>query len=84
MTDLAGIRRALAEVRRLGYALNDQEAFIGDISVAVALVDRAAKVVGAINIAVPSPRWKVDDVRRKLAPQVIATARTIRAELGVL
>jgi len=36
----------------------------------------------AINIAVPSPRWRVDDVRRKLAPQVVATARDISAELG--
>ena len=43
----------------------------------------AAAVVGAINIAVPSPRWKIDDVRRKLAPKVVATAREIGAELGV-
>jgi DNA-binding IclR family transcriptional regulator len=84
VTDLPGLRRVLAEARRLGYALNDQEAFIGDISVAAPLVDRARQVVGAINIAVPSPRWKVDDVRRKLAPQVVATARDIGAELGVL
>jgi IclR family pca regulon transcriptional regulator len=84
VTDVAGLRRVLAEVRRVGYALNDQEAFIGDISVAAPLVDRAGTVVGAINIAVPSPRWKVDDVRRRLAPQVVATARDIAAELGVL
>jgi len=84
VTDLPGLRRMLAEVRRIGYALNDQEAFIGDISVAAPLADRAGHVVGAINIAVPSPRWKVEDVRRKLAPQVVATARDIAAELGVL
>ena len=84
VTDLPGLRRALAEARRLGYALNDQEAFVGDVSVASALVDRAGCVVGAINIAVPSPRWKTDDVRRKLAPKVVATAREIGAELGVL
>jgi len=84
VTDLPGLRRVLAEARRLGYALNDQEAFLGDISVAAALADRAGKVVGAINIAVPSPRWKVDDVRRRLAPQLVAIAREIAAELGVL
>ena len=81
---MPGLRRVLAEVRRVGYALNDQEAFIGDISVAAPLADRAGHVVGAINIAVPSPRWKVEDVRRKLAPQVVATARAIAADLGVL
>lgn len=84
VTDLPGLKRAIADARRLGYALNDQEAFLGDVSVAAALTDRGGNVVGAINIAVPSPRWTTDDVRRKLAPQVVATARDISAELGVL
>jgi IclR family pca regulon transcriptional regulator len=84
VTDLPGLKRRLADARRLGYALNDQEAYIGDVSVAAALVDRAGRAVGAINIAVPSPRWRVEDVRRKLAPKVAAAAREIGAELGVL
>jgi DNA-binding IclR family transcriptional regulator len=84
VTDLPGLKRALAEARKVGYALNDQEAFVGDVSVAAALADRGGRVVGAINIAVPSPRWTTDDVRRKLAPKVVAAAREIAAELGVL
>jgi len=84
VTDLAGLKRILADARKTGYALNDQEAFIGDVSVAAALTDRGGNVVGAINIAVPSPRWKTEDVRRKLAPRVLATAREIGAELGVV
>ena len=82
VTDVAELKRRLADVRRHGYALNDQEAFVGDISVAAALVDADGETVGAINIAVPSPRWRVEDVRRRLAPQVVATARDISAELG--
>ena len=84
VTDIPRLCRLLAEARRLGYALNDQEAFVGDISVAVALADRSGATVGAINIAVPTPRWKPDEVRRVLAPKVIATARDIAAELGAL
>lgn len=84
VTDLAELKRRLAEARRLGYALNDQEAFVGDISVAAALADAEGAIVGAINIAVPSPRWRVDDVRRRLAPQVVAMARAISGELGAL
>jgi DNA-binding IclR family transcriptional regulator len=84
VTDLPGLKRVIADARRLGYALNDQEAFVGDVSVAAALIERGGNVVGAINIAVPSPRWKIDDVRRKLAPRVVATAREIGAELGFL
>ena len=84
LTTLPELGRALAEVRRLGYALNDQEAFVGDLSIAAPLIDRAGRAAGAINIAVPTPRWKLDDARRKLAPRVVASARAIAAELGVL
>jgi len=84
VTDLPGLKRALAEARKLGYALNDQEAFVGDVSVAAALTDRGGHVVGAINIAVPSPRWSTEAVRQKLAPKVVAAAREIAAELRVL
>jgi len=84
VTDLPGLRRILVEARKLGYAFNDQEAFVGDLSVAAPLVDRSGNVVGAINIAVPSPRWKADDVRRGLAPKVVAAAREIGAELSSL
>lgn len=83
-TGLPGLQRILADVRRLGYALNNQEAFVGDISVAAAVTDATGNAVGAINIAVPSPRWKLDDVRCKLVPKVIAIAREISLELDVI
>jgi DNA-binding IclR family transcriptional regulator len=82
--DVAQLTRLLAQARRLGYALNDQEAFVGDISIAAPLVDRAGCVVAAINIAVPTPRWTVEDARKRLAPRVLAGARDIGAELGTL
>jgi len=81
-TELPALHAALMEARRLGYALNDQEAFIGDISIAAPLISRSGAPVGAVNIAVPSPRWKVEAARRTLAPQVVATARNISTELG--
>ncbi|MBT2325604.1 IclR family transcriptional regulator [Variovorax paradoxus] len=81
VTDLPGLRAALARARELGYALNDQEAFVGDISVAAALVNRAGEPVGAVNIAVPSPRWLLADVLRRLVPQLLRTARAINDEL---
>jgi IclR family pca regulon transcriptional regulator len=68
-------------VRELGYALNDQEAFVGDISIAAPLVNRAGEPVGAVNIAVPSPRWLLADVLRRLVPDLMKTARAINDEL---
>ena len=84
VTDLQGLRAALARARELGYALNDQEAFVGDISIAAALSTRAGEPVGAINIAVPSPRWQLAEVLRRLVPQLLKTAREINRELADL
>jgi IclR family pca regulon transcriptional regulator len=79
--DLAGLRLALQAAREQGYALNNQEAFIGDISVAAPLLDRLGHPLGAVNIAVPSPRWQLDDVLARLVPHLLKTAAAINREL---
>ncbi|VTU26466.1 IclR family transcriptional regulator [Variovorax sp. RA8] len=84
VTDLPGLRAALARARELGYALNDQEAFVGDISIAAALTNRSGEPIGAVNIAVPSPRWELEEVLRRLVPQLLKTAREINRELAEL
>ena len=84
VTDLPGLRAALAKARELGYALNDQEVYVGDISIAAALTNRAGEPVGAVNIAVPSPRWALAEVLRRLVPQLLKTVREINCELTEL
>lgn len=84
VTSLPGLRLALQRARELGYALNDQEAFIGDISVAAPLLDREGRALGAINIAVPSPRWQVPEVLAKLVPQLLRAAAAVNKELRFL
>ena len=81
VTDLAGLRQALQTARAQGYALNNQQAFVGDISVAAPLLDRLGRPLGAVNIAVPSPRWQLDDVLLRLVPQLLKTAAAINKEL---
>jgi len=81
-TDLAGLEALLARVRADGYSVNDQEAFVGDLSVAAAIVDRTGTPVGAINIAVPTPRWQRRALERELAPLVVETARAISLEFA--
>jgi DNA-binding IclR family transcriptional regulator len=84
VTDLAGLRAALDTAAAQGYALNNQEAFIGDISVAAALVDSHGQPLGAVNIAVPSPRWQLDDVLSRLVPPLVKTAAAISREVKYL
>lgn len=84
VTDLAGLRALLERAREDGYALNDQEAFVGDISVAAPLLDTHGQPVGAINIAVPSPRWQLNDVLARLVPALLKTAAAVNREIRFL
>lgn len=76
------LRGILSDVRRDGFALSNQEAFIGDISVAAPVLDERSVPIAAVNIAVPSPRWSVDEVTAKLIPLVKNTAKQISAGAG--
>lgn len=84
VTDIAGLRQLLARAREVGYALNDQEAFLGDISVAAPLLDSEGHPVAALNIAVPTPRWRLEDVLEQLVPQLLRTAASINRDLRYL
>ena len=82
ITDPAVILEKLSEVRQNGFALSNQEAFVGDISVAAPVLGHRGNVLAAVNIAVPTPRWNVKQVQRKLTPVAIETARAISKAMG--
>ncbi|WP_423456489.1 IclR family transcriptional regulator [Ottowia sp. VDI28] len=84
VTDLAALSRLLAEARQQGFALNDQEAFIGDISVAAPLLTADGKVLAAVNIAVPWPRWQLEDVLARLVPLLLRTTKAINRDIRFL
>jgi DNA-binding IclR family transcriptional regulator len=78
----ADVLRRIGIAARDGFALSDQEAFAGDISVAAPIRDGAGAPVGAINIAVPFPRWTVARVRASLAPLVVDVAQRVSDALA--
>ncbi|MFC4275373.1 IclR family transcriptional regulator [Achromobacter aloeverae] len=82
VTDLAALRAILAQAKREGYVVNNQEAFIGDISLAAPVFDRDGEVTAAINIAVPSPRWSIARAKKELAPLLLQCARRISNDLA--
>jgi IclR family transcriptional regulator, pca regulon regulatory protein len=81
-TEIETILEELAAIRRDGYAIANQETFLGDISTAAAVFDGAGQVVGAVNIAVPTSRWSLEDVRRRLSPLISKTAASISSANG--
>jgi IclR family pca regulon transcriptional regulator len=78
----ASLLKILKRVREQGFCINDQEAFIGDLSIAAPVFDHTGKVVAAVNIAVPTPRWSVDRAHEQLVPVVTKAAREITEALG--
>ena len=72
----------MAAIRRDGYFISNQEAFVGDISVAAPVFNFAGRIVAAVNMAVPTSRWTIDKVREKLMPVTVAVASDISAAMG--
>jgi DNA-binding IclR family transcriptional regulator len=82
VTDVEAAMARIATARQLGFAIASQECFVGDISVAAAIVPQGREVVGAVNIAVSSSVWTEADVLARLAPTVIETAAAIARVQG--
>jgi len=82
VTDRPAMARQLAEVRRLGYALEDQESAIGDAGIAAPVFDRSGGVAGAIGIVGPVERLLAEPARETHAVMVRETARNLSRDLG--
>jgi DNA-binding IclR family transcriptional regulator len=81
-TTKAALGRALAQVRRQGYAVEDQEATVGDAGLAAPIVNREGSVAGAIGVVGPAERLLVRPARDELARAVTDSARGISRDLG--
>lgn len=81
-TDPGAIFAELQRIHARGYALSNQETFAGDLSTAAPVLDHDGCVVAAVNIAVPTPRWTMEQMERELTPIVVETARAVSKALG--
>ncbi|HEX5600189.1 MAG TPA: IclR family transcriptional regulator, partial [Hyphomicrobiaceae bacterium] len=81
ITQTTELEAELAEIRRRGYAVNNQEFTIGIIGVAVPIADRQGRVLAALAVHGPSPRLDLERAigfvpRLKQAAAVMADAWT--------
>lgn len=77
ITSRAALRRELARARSDGFAVAEEQCYLGEISVAAPIFDSLRHPIAALNISVPSSRWPVERVRTELAPIVLSTTRDI-------
>ncbi len=75
------IDRELAQVRRLGYAVNRGEWRQGVSAVAVPLRDRDGQVAASLSVTLPTERF-TDEALQRFLPALQRTAQAIQADLG--
>jgi DNA-binding IclR family transcriptional regulator len=79
--DPAVLRQRLSEVRKQGYAREDEQSELGMRSIAAPVRDSTGQVFGAVGMAGPLQRLS-DETLTKYAPLVVNTANAISLRLG--
>ena len=77
----ARLRKALDEVRAVGYSIDDEENAIGLRCVAAPIHDEFGRTIAAVSVAGPTARITRERIRG-LGASVSSAARQITAELG--
>ena len=78
----AALGKELAATRERGYALEKEEAVIGEAGVAAPIFDRSGDAVGAVGIVGPRERVLKRGRERVFANAVLEAARGISRDLG--
>src|SRR3984957_5977558 len=81
-TTRAALGQALAQVRRRGYAVENEEATVGDAGVAAPIIGREGVVAGAIGVVGPAERILDRATQGELVRAVVESARSISRDLG--
>jgi DNA-binding IclR family transcriptional regulator len=79
LTDPDELAKELAEVLASGYAVEDEEAVLGEASIAVPVADRDGEVVAAIAVVMPASE---DPLPGSILTLLRETARNVSRELG--
>ena len=82
ITDKGRLLEELQKVRERGFSINNGELDIGLRSVAAPVWNHSGKVVASVNIAVPSSRVTLEELRTGLAMKLIDLTNVISEALG--
>jgi DNA-binding IclR family transcriptional regulator len=82
ISTLPALGRELDAVRKRGYAVEREEAVLGEVGIAAPIFGRNGAVVGGIGVAGPSERLNGRARETKVATVVGEAARSISRDLG--
>ncbi|MFO1311682.1 MAG: IclR family transcriptional regulator C-terminal domain-containing protein [Burkholderiales bacterium] len=75
------LRKALADAAKDGYAVVDQELELGLRSIAVPVRNASGRVAAAMNISTQASRVPLQDLTRRLLPELTSAARELSSML---
>jgi len=81
ITDPAALREQFKLIAERGIATEEDEAVVGESSVAAPVVDSSGSVIAALAIVLPSSEWPPED---SVLNDLRETARNISRELGAV
>lgn len=82
IVDPDALEEELAQVRRDGYAIMDEEAMVGGRAVAAPVFDKSGKLTASLGIAGPALRLTLDRAH-ELAPVVVSYATRLSEAIDV-
>ena len=82
MVDIDQLMDRIAQVRRQGWALVDQELEEGLISMAAPIKDRQGQTLGALNISGQANRSNAQVMQDTMLAPLLSAAQTISRMLG--
>jgi IclR family pca regulon transcriptional regulator len=83
VTDVNELAAKIAQVRRQGWALVDQELEEGLVSMAAPITDRAGQMVAALNISGQANRSSAAVMRETMLPHLLEAAKAISMRLNL-
>jgi DNA-binding IclR family transcriptional regulator len=83
-TDVESIMGLLAIAREKGYACNNEELFLGDMSIAAPIINNQGTAVAVIHVLAPNSRWTLIEAEKKIGPLLLDCARSISNSIRTL
>jgi IclR family transcriptional regulator, pca regulon regulatory protein len=84
LTDVARIIEIVDSARELGYAWANQECYRGDLTLGAPIFGANGRPVAAVNLSGPTSRWTLAELRSRLAPLLLETARAASGSVAAL
>jgi DNA-binding IclR family transcriptional regulator len=81
-TSPEALRKALGAVLDKGFAVENQEANVGDAGIAAAIFDHGGRAVGSLGVVGPAERLLQRQAKSRLSRAVVETARAVSRDLG--